>query len=348
MTVFFVFSLLSASVNQDSKVIMRATMILLLYFSASIIIPWWFKGRTEKYVIRIMVITHIPLLLIPLLLDKGVVYTSYKGLFRNPNSLGIVSATLMIIFVSYFLKQMEDVFINKVKINKKGFLFNSIMGIITLYLMIYSSSRTSFIALLVVVGVGVFLMLVTLTLKGKLGILIFKSTLSLPFVGAFVFLIVKFTPLPDLINKNILEKFHRKSGNLLASRDVIWQQSIDAAGFFGGGTDLFYGVVGRGSHNTFVSLLGTFGWVPALMIALLFGVALTKSLLLFTRNTSEYKYFPPLMLVGFLALSMGEDMQWTAALSCSFIMAGLVMNKSNIIIKGYNHQKISEKTLESA
>src|SRR5699024_8225678 len=147
-----------------------------------------------------------------------------------------------------------------------------------------------------------------------------------------IFLINKFLGLKESVVINIIGKFSNKNDNVLSNRDEIWSQAIDNTKFFGNGAHFFQEEIGLGSHNSFLSLLGTYGFIPTLCIISIFVIAFYNVVKYSLKSKSKYNYVGPLVIVTFLTLSMAEDMNWKLSIIVSLILAGHAMNKRKVTI----------------
>lgn len=333
MYLFLVFGALSALVNGDARTLMRAGVFFFLFISANVLIPSYFKEKTNIIIAATIIVSHIPLLLIPLITTGGIDYLPYFGIFSNPNNLGVVTATVLAIFASLIFKDIDNMFFYKKSKRKRFMLINIIVIACLMLLISYSASRTSFVAALAIFFTGFLLVLIRLFQHKKLGNLLFKGFFISPIMVAAYFILSVYLPIQESIEDNILSKFERKSVDVLDGRGAIWEQTIDKAGFFGGGSDLFYGEIALGSHNTFVTVLGTYGWIPFIVIILFFALAAYHSIKHFLTSDSKYRYLAPMMLVAFLILSMTEDMHYKLSMIAILILSGVCMNQQKLRVK---------------
>lgn len=333
MYLFLLFSILSALVNQDVKVCVRAAMFFVMFLSVNVVIPSYLTVDSERAIVKVIVVTHIPLLFIPIILNRGIDSVPYYGIFDNTNSLGGVAVTVLAVFLALFFKDIEDIIFYR-KNRAKKFVFLNILLIFCLILIItYTSSRTSFIAILTILLSGLSLNIINAIKYRKLGSFSARFIVFLPILVLLYFILDLFSPLKQSVHANIFSKFERKSSDLLDGRGEIWKDIIDRSGFFGGGSDIFNGHVAIGSHNTFVTVVGMFGWIPLILMILFFILAFYYSINHFLTSTSKYKYLPSVMLITFLTLSMAEDMFYKLSFIATLALLGTSMNKKKIVIK---------------
>lgn len=331
MYLFVFFSFLAALFNGDAKLFVKAIMFFVLFLSTNIIIPSLLKGETVKILAKLILITHIPLLLIPIIIDRGINHVPYTGLFDNTNLLGSVIATVLAVFSAFFFRDVEDMLF-KVKVPKKSTLFYMFCIFSLLLLITYTTSRTSFITSLLVLLAGFTLIFIKAVKYKKIGNLIVKGLFAIPGLFIASFVLNLFFPLKESIIDNVVSKFDRKSNDILDGRGDIWKGALQEIGFFGGGNDVFSGQIALGSHNTFLSVLGMFGWVPLVILIIFFIIAAFNVIKHTLTSGSKYKYFPFLMLVNFLSMSMTEDMLYKISMLSALSLSGFCMNKTKLTI----------------
>lgn len=323
MFIFIIFGAIASLINQDINVILRTLMFFIMFISLGIMVPSYYQDETEKAVIKIVFISQVPILIIPILMDGGIDRIPYRGIFINPNSLGLITVTVLSAVLAIFFNKIENISNNEYKGKTKfHLLFYIIIISLLLLLITFTSSRTSFVTAIVAILFGFCLYSIHLFKKNILGNFLIRSIIIIPISLLMIYLVNRQLGLSKAINENIVDKFNRKSDNLLSSRDYIWSQVIEEAGFFGGGTDFFKVVIGQGSHNTFITFLGTLGWIPTLIFILLLLMGLYYILKEFLKSNSDYKYFAPITILTFITLSMGEDTSYEVIMLLTFILLG--------------------------
>lgn len=145
-----------------------------------------------------------------------------------------------------------------------------------------------------------------------------------------------FIPIWDLLDRFIVSKFQAKLGNgdVLSGRGIVWEYTFNNAGLFGGGRD-FYEQAGIeiGAHNTFISILGQYGWMSLLLLLLFLVVSFIYCLRYTILSNDNYKYFPILIFVCFLTLSMAEGMLFKMSMLATFCCIGTVSLRKTSLIK---------------
>src|SRR5699024_1780972 len=122
-------------------------------------------------------------------------------------------------------------------------------------------------------------------------------------------------------------KFYIKAqtGSLTSGRDGIWSRTLSESSLFGGGRDFFSLEVGIAGHNTFVSLLGQYGYIPTILFLLFCLIILLYSFAyLVSKKDVPYRYLPFLITVSFFLFSTMESMVYKTPMIALFIFAGLI------------------------
>lgn len=325
--VFTLFCIISSLINNDFESLLGAIMISLLFLVSFIILPMA-NLDTNRTVFIAILVSQIPILAIPLL--NGYETAQYQGIFFNPNALGTIATTVFAALLASLLMDLENV-IKEVKErrSKAKILFKVSLLILVFYLIIISASRTSFAASLICLFIGCSFLLLYLIKYKRITKFIIKSGF-IALVGSFVMaILLRFTSFYEIIYLNILYKFEdsMRRGDLLSNRDTIWQLALDDSKFFGSGNNYFT-ELGIGAHNTFISILGHYGWIPLLMFLVFLVSAFYYSTKLSLSNTKDsYKYLPLLLFISFITLSMGEDMIFHLSMVATFFSLGSVLKK---------------------
>ena len=330
MFILLIFGILSSLVNSDVDSLMRVAVFYVLFISMNIFVPSYFKGNTEKIVAISLIITHIPILYIPIL-TKGINTIPYYGIFTNPNSVAGVAVTVLMVIVAIACNQVEYIYFGH-KTSKLLLALNIIVIMSLLMIISYADSRTSFLSALFVIIFGLSLVLVNVVRFKKIGDFIVRSIVIVPISIALFFILNIYFPLIETVEATILTKFKTKSSRVLDGRAEIWEQAFNMSGFFGGGSDVFFGEIGKGSHNTFIEFLGVFGWVPFIMIILFMLISFYYTIKYFMNSSSKYKYLAPIVFIAFTSLSMAEDMNWKASIIALFVLTGFVSNKTKLTV----------------
>lgn len=329
--IFCLFALFSSLLASDSGILFRSVVFLIMFLSTNIFIPSYYKERTKEVVVRAILVSQLPLALLSFW-QAGFPSAPYRGVFGNANQLASVSATVLVVFVAITFKRFEDKLVRVNTEQTKSPLVPLIFVGALMFLITTTTSRTSFLTSVAVIMVATSLLVLNLFKKKKKKKLIslFKRSFRLlPPAFILYFLSNRFFPLNEAIEANILSKFERKSGATFSGRDAIWSETINRVGFFGGGSDFFVETVGISSHNTFLQILGNFGWIPMILFVFFLLYALYKSVKLYFKDDGKYKYITPLMLTAFFTLSMGEDLHYQLIMIVILVLSGDALNNKH-------------------
>lgn len=338
MLIIFLFtfaSMLSALFNSDKDLSLGASLLLIIFVAFNITLPSLGGTNSNELVYKSIVYSHIPIVFFPLL--RGVGNPPYKGIFDNPNSFGIACVTLLVAVVSKFTHSLYRHIFYGEKIRKRHLLYNFITTSALLMLTIYSGSRTSFItsvAIFIVAGGLLILNFLRKATKKQ-----FIKGVRVIGVGSMItgVAFVAF-PIKKKFEEVILYKFQLKSNDTLSERGYVWKSTLEGSGAFGHGRDYFSGF-DHAAHNTFISLLGQYGWVPTILFILLTILLLLTSLKYsFKSSNDKYKFLPVLMMTAFISLSTAEGMLFKGTMMAAFASAGAV----TVLIKqrNYNPEEI--------
>jgi len=331
MYVFFITSLLAAILNSELQLLISSVSLFCLFLSASIILPSYLKTDTEKVIAISLLVANIPLLLLPIL-TEGIKLPSYAGIFNNTNSLGIVASTVFTVFSALFFGELEKILFRKAKVFKLKIVVYLLLMLLSLLIVVFSVSRTSFLACLLVFLAGI-VFIVFLSIKHRVFPNILMKMISvLPILIFIYFLFDKFIPINFYVQENILGKFERKSADIFDGRGMVWEQTIKEATIFGNGTNYFEESVGLGAHNTFISILGVYGWLSLIPFFLFFIFGLYYCSRYVLIMDTGYKYLPILILINFLTTSMAEAMLYKVSMLASLVLIGVCASKIKPLI----------------
>ena len=336
---FYVFLLscsIGALLNSDIFVLLGALVFFVLYISTSAILPVLCNHNINELVVKAILISHIPLIFIPLL-TEGINSMPYRGIFYNPNSFGSIAVTLFAVLVAIFLKNLEEYITlsEKQRFIKLKLLLQLVFMFWVFWLVILSGSRTSFLTGLMVLAIGMFFLIVFLIKAKKLVKLLFRGTIVSFLVTMTYVILALYTNFNQYLQLNIIGKFQRKSDDILDHRGEVWKQTIQEAGLFGKGDKYFEQNIGLGAHNTFISILGQYGWIALIILVLFLAMAVFYACKYSVKNTDDrYKYLPLMLIVSFLTLSMGEVMMFKLSMIATFCTIGVCSNCKILKIKG--------------
>lgn len=342
MYLFIFFCVLSSLIIGDFGAIFNLIIIAFFYVFSFIILPN-LKININKSLVCTVLIVQIPTVLIPLIIN-GIETKPYQGIFYNPNSFGMITATTFAVLFSCFLVKLENLIRDYKENYYKTKIFIWVLLLLFIfYLIIISSSRTSFISSIICMVVGLLYLTVYSIKNRSFPRLVIKGSFFAIIMAIPTVLIFKFSPLYKDLKEDILNKFNLQTtnGDMLSNRGEIWKRTINDAGFFGKGNNYFADNISIGAHNTFIGIIGVYGWIPTILFVLFlimcFFYAAKYSL---SNINDKYKYLPLMLVINFLTLSMAEDMLFTLSMSIMFFSLGTTFSYKNI--KGVKKVKIDE------
>lgn len=321
---FAFFSLLSSYLLEDFKLLIESLVWIYIYITLSIIFPSIIKDCNTglKLISTALLLGVLPLLTVPLFI-ADISTKAYSSIFYNPNSLGNVAVTVAAVSLALLTFYFER-YIKGEKIGGMKLFTILLLNLLLLLLVIFSSSRTSFITFLVMNIISWVLLINKVIFRPVIKVKHVKKLITLfisfVIVGVVAYL---FTPLSDVLTESISSKFERKSENLTDGRSDVWISVISDASWFGHGEHYFTNLK-ISAHNTFISILGQYGIIPLLFLAIFLIQLLIKSFNLVKKVNSAYKYLPILTVILFITLSMGESMLYKPAMLLIFSLNGFL------------------------
>jgi hypothetical protein len=304
--------------------------LFLIYISAGVIAQNFIGNYSEylKVISFAYLLGHIPFLLFSTLASE-IRFISYSGIFSNPNSLGTVAATTFIVYLPFIYRNLEKI-ISTPKFKYIIILFgNSSILLFLFFLTIISSSRTNFIAAVTVFVVTFLLFMYKNLKKNKLSSGLTYRIFIILFVYIFsIMVILQFTYFGELVNNSIVSKFEKKSEDILASRGVLWSTTINDASLFGHGREYFPGSI-RGSHNSFISILGQYGVISAIVFVLLCLNLLFYGYKYAIKTNDNINFLLPISItLLFILQSMGEGMFLKSTMLLMFSISNITLIKN--------------------
>lgn len=328
---FFLLScLISSLINQDINSVFASFALTMLMVVSFIIAPM-LNTNINQMIFRAILVSQLPILIVPILIN-GIDTTPYKGIFYNPNSLGTISATVFAILLAYFIGNFEKSLAG-IKGNhsrSKNFIQLALILYI-FYLVSLSGSRTSFLSVLCCIVIAILCCMVFIIRKKGLKSFILRAIGFVLFIVTPAFLLIKDTSWFQIYFANIIDKFTTRSseGDVLSSRGMVWNRAINEAGMFGNGNEYFVNLK-IGAHNSFISILGQYGWIPMLIFVTLFLICFYYIAKFTLRNTNDkYKYIPLFLFVSFVSMSMAEEMIFKLSMVAMFLSLGSVVFKND-------------------
>lgn len=292
---FSIFVLISSIINSDNifTSVLFLSIIPLFFF---MIIP----NATDKPLINISKATMIANLLCiiqSIVIKPNIVeeYTAgmasgYRGIIGNSNVMGLFALELGVSSLILFISYLER--------NNKMNVIYTIVLIFSLFMLLVSKSRTSLLTFIVVIFISLFILI-------KIGKT--KEMLISVFSGILVFLVFFKDIFIGGVLRKMLDRF--SEGNLLASRNLIWNKIINESKIFGHGPNYFNEDWNRFSHNTPLQFWGENGYISGILLGAFMIIMLILSLrLAYKKHFQKDSYIPLLFIVSFSLVSFMEGL----------------------------------------
>lgn len=252
---------------------------------------------------------HVPLMLVSVV--GGDLSTPHQGIFYNPNSMGTMAATLSVAYMAVFLGKVY---------RRSPHSWSSAFGFALAFLLVLASmSRTSFLS---VIGTGAVL--------GLRLALASRTRVNARIVRVFG-LVVLAGALLTAIQGDVINKFIVKSarGDVWDNRLDVWGYALQNAGLWGGGAS-YFSFAAAGAHNTYISVLGKYGWPAGVMHALLYVVGLRAAWNYAQKSKyhTEFSVLPLALITVHMLLSVGEVMFMKTSMYLCFVSMGMVLRNA--------------------
>ncbi len=332
-SMYFLFGGISSLKNQDIELLLGALFMFVIFLTLSIIIPSGIESQKYLEVIsRSVLWSHLPIIFIPLLVQG--LSIPYKGIFNNGNSFGIAIVMVFCIFSAKLFSYMDDFVFHKAnKFVNRNTIFIFVFLAILFVLGIYSGSRTATITNITILLVNSFNMVLK-SIKKLRRKSLRRLTKSIITVLLSLLILFVFTPIKDIFLNVFINKFIIKinQGNILSYRQFIWIETIKDATLFGNGRDYFVNTLDVGAHNTFISLLGQYGWATVIIFMIIVLIAFKHSFKYSSEEFDSNKYLPISIWVSFFMLSMGEGMLLKVNMIAMICIIGITKFKASTTI----------------
>ncbi|MDX8047126.1 hypothetical protein SH601_14130 [Gracilibacillus sp. S3-1-1] len=334
LTIIFMFYLLmtvmSALVNSNLQMFLSFGRYLLVFITLCVIVPNLMKEETYRFTLISVFVSQIPLLVFSFAEESPFSNLTrvYMGVFYNSNSFGGVVATLFVSILAWYFSTL-----GKKKYVVQIFLLIGLS--FTFLLTIFSGSRTSTLAIIIITFIS------TILYAYKKGIL---NNISIKAMGRFLVGIIVASILIfvfyrsdyySVFDERIIEKFVRKanSGDVLDERGGIISKTIDEAAVFGHGPDYFSDKFGLGAHNSFISILGQFGVLAIVLFLIIWVYILIISLKHFMKSNNYLSIFPLLIILFFIITSFTEIMLMKVSMLAALILGGAIRLEKTFLSK---------------
>lgn len=258
-----------------------------------------------------LIIGDLPLLVISV--SQYPLAYPFMGATGNPNSLGVISATVGCAFLGLLG-------ILKVKYRPWTVLLLSCGLLASVLLTLASGSRTSALTL-----VAVALLFTWDLFSGASGWL--RTSIAAGVVASLLALGVFVATAEESgsLVSGIFSKGRESRGTFLPQRSEIWSQAVAEATVFGHGEGYFKDRFFLDSHNSVVGVCGQYGFPAAIVFLILGGLGITAGWRYHKRHRHQtpYALMPLLLQVCFWGLSMGEGIFGLVAgsINVAFLMA---------------------------
>lgn len=323
MVLFYLFiasSGISGLVNMDIELIKSTLNFVVVYISLVTILPNLLEAPTRSVTNAYLIGGVLPIVGIPII-RSGFDTTPYRGIFGNPNAMGLIAATAFSVVFSVALHYLLLYLQESKRVKKKILFFSLGSSAFLLYITLLTASRTSVLTCGLVCLMGLMLVLKNILLDFKKHRnLYFKLVLGI----LLVFLVSLLFPLKETFQENILSKFQTHSYDTLNGRGAAWAQTISEAKFFGRGSSYFSDHTSITAHNTYINVLGRFGWIP-LFFFLAFLVRASLECYKYSKiDVHQTRFVPGFVVLSFLVLSIGESIMFNLGMFLMFAMIGAV------------------------
>ncbi|MFP4698138.1 MAG: O-antigen ligase family protein [Eubacteriales bacterium] len=327
---YTIMSIVSGLIHESNELIGGALLLLYIYISLIVFFPNMVNGKYDgkRMIAKALIMSHIPMIILPIILGDFRTI-SYSGMFYNPNSFGTVVATLAIVPLSKLVFELDRYYSRK-KINRKDFINNIFLFFIMVILVLFSSSRTSFLSLVLLIILSLAMLSKKIFRNNKVNIRAFRKAFISMLLMLLLFIVLyNFTSFGKVLQESVIDKFMMKSDVLLDGRSNVWLLTINDMQPFGHGRD-YFGQIGLGAHNTFISILGQYGFIPLFFfLGFFFHVFIQSMQYAGQENEYIYKYLPLLAISSFIILSMGEGMMLKTSMFVPFVCIGFLRRQDN-------------------
>lgn len=315
---FSVTLLISLLHNSSSRMFMNIAGLLIFLLVAIV-----FLNKIQSVDFKLSLIYKSSLYFVSLLIFTPILlygikftdYFGYQGIFYNPNSFGNIVSTFSVLLFSFFTPNVLEKNITKVKV-----LSYLLLLFILFYLMLLSSSRSS-----ILTTIFVYSLIIFQVLRDKKSTIRINKYIILLVVTTFIFLVFMSGIFNDLFETRLINKFSRHEDEITSGRVYVWKIIVDKANFFGNGTE-FMKNLPIGAHNTYLSILGQFGFVNLILYLLILLRIIIRSYCFLIRSYSKYRYIPFFITIALIMLSFTEGMLMKYSMLITFLSYGSIIN----------------------
>ncbi|MGY0837551.1 hypothetical protein ACW66K_09085 [Aerococcus urinaeequi] len=306
---FFISSIFSILINGNLDLLLSVVKLLVFY----IVLVFLPKNNNRLFSYDIYInsfsfssIIGVALTMLMYPITLGI--SNYSGVFDNPNNLGVFVSAATLIFLFQLIRNIlfKNIFF---------IVIYSILTPISLYLVSISASRTALIGL----GVSIFILLLISFIKqvssGKITINWMFLSMFSPIIILLIFIIFLKSPLYVAFEENFVAKSISRGSDVTAGRTIIWESIIRNTPFFGSKDISVKQLLGFSAHNSYLSILDSYGWIPAILYTLFWIISFCKSIKQFmgTKQISLQNTFAVTSITLFMSMSMMEVLTHTLA-----------------------------------
>lgn len=312
----------SSLYNQDYNSFVSIIKLLLMYLFTVIFIfnnsLVNFNMILYSFLIACVITILYSIITVPY--DAGLL--RYKGVFENPNSMGMLSATMFTITVALFHRSKE-----KAQIVLIGFLLVSLLFVFN------SGSRTSFLTVLGISCVVIVNYILNSLREKRIPKINMKHSIIILLLIVCFVIFVNNDEVYKSLDNNILNKFSEKADNITSSRTEIWRFAFINSGITGKGSEFIKDNIGFSAHNSFLAIMMEYGWFVGFLYITFWLIALIKSLL---YGVHKKDLIPILFITNYIFLSMMEVL--TVHISSILAMVGI----GYLVTIRYKETKVEE------
>lgn len=322
--------ILASMINRDINLLVAGIYLLIFLTTFGLALP---NIIHERYIITVtnIVIVIIILVVSSHMLIHGFTMSGYSAWYSNSNSLAIIATTLYTCSYSRFIYYIMNLIDKKLNLHKIiTFMFCTIFG---LYISLISSSRASLMTIIFITFIGVLLIIIKLTKEGKIKSLLIRFPIYMFFIALIIFSLSFVFDFFTLFEENIIGKFVKKSNadrTLFDGREHIWLTTLSEAGLFGKGDSYFEERFIIGALNTFIGILGRFGYLTAITFILIVLYVLKRAYNKFSHRLNSESVVSIFLMLNFIFLSITEVQFYGVAAVLFFMAIADVLKPINI------------------
>lgn len=335
LLIIFIFTIIISSVvNKDINLLVSGIYLIIFLFTFGVTTPNIINKFYLKDIVNITIISII-IIISSHMIFYGFTTSGYSAWYSNSNSLAIVATTLYTCSYSMLITKVQK-FINR-KYDFQGISIYLLFTIYGLYVSLITSSRASLMTIILITLFGVLLIIIKLLKEKKLTSILIKLPIYIFILFFILFAISSVFDFVMLFEENIIGKFIKKSNDnrtLFDGREYIWITTINEAGIFGKGDSYFEDRFILGALNTFIGILGRFGYLSAFTFIFIVLFLLQNAFNIFTRYLDEKSVIPIFLILNFILLSITEvQFYGIAALLFFMSISDVIKNINNKVRK---------------